>query len=792
MKLPFLDFSQHNEISERVRYHISQLVDYFHAVPHVDVNLQPVNATFDPSNNYYLESVGILVAIPGFWLILTLFAFLVFFLCRCCDSNAKKKKRITPLKWILSFFALLACGVVYGTPPHKKVLWQDNRSERVVYVAGRILLAENVHELLLNKFGGALAPYFSTLIGRLGIKKRRTPKILGLRKNCDALYGHVMAATPFRLKGPIEYRGVGVLGCGALSLGLFGNDQAHQALLFVQRSTAEMETVVKSVRNETLLIEQILDNSIREDVDQISVAFSAPLPNATVRSMVRETLAHMRANISQSLAKTKDMNIKMKALDLRNLPQWLQIIEFFRWPGTIGLQCSLIFICLLLLWGVIRHSRCLLILFSVLGLLSVVLCWVLVSLYFGLAVAGADFCFNPEPFFNRMAGHNPDERLAIEYYMTCEEMTNNPFKIDIIEAKRAVHDLQSNTQILKRIAEQYMPQQDVRALLHALEKRLEETERTLSRMATLVECTTIQNEYLNAMEAICVSTFEGTVFMLASAAASGLLFTVLIWIASHTWIHIRSRHPRARSDPTDDEGRPFLAGPVCGNSLSRVGASAGTLRNTYAVHNIYKMSPSSASAQAAGSVDGYYARHDKRAGSQKGLTSKSNARLAYLYDANNFFPPSHATQGPAHAGVHVGHELHESLLASSGEAGGRPDSPLPHRPLPITAGAAAGPGLGLVPAGDLQASPRSPPTPAEPVGPIDGFSSALPPRDEQWHSDPAQYYRCSDVMQNTFGGILLERVEIRQRMHAAVLKSSRGNGREDQAFLHARYTPPPA
>lgn len=55
MKLPFLEFSQHPEISERVRYHISQLVDYFHAVPHVDVGLQPVNATFDPSNNYYLE-----------------------------------------------------------------------------------------------------------------------------------------------------------------------------------------------------------------------------------------------------------------------------------------------------------------------------------------------------------------------------------------------------------------------------------------------------------------------------------------------------------------------------------------------------------------------------------------------------------------------------------------------------------------------------------------------------------------------------------------------------------------
>lgn len=66
---------------------------------------------------------------------------------------------------------------------------------------------------------------------------------------------------------------------GALSLGLFGNDQAHQALLVVQRSTGEMETVVKSVRNHTLIIEQLLDNSIREDVDQISVHFSGMRKN---------------------------------------------------------------------------------------------------------------------------------------------------------------------------------------------------------------------------------------------------------------------------------------------------------------------------------------------------------------------------------------------------------------------------------------------------------------------------------------------------------------------------------
>lgn len=59
-----------------------------------------------------LQSLGILIAVPGFWLILTLLAFLIFFLCRCCDSGLKKKRRLTPLKWILAFFALLCWSVL--------------------------------------------------------------------------------------------------------------------------------------------------------------------------------------------------------------------------------------------------------------------------------------------------------------------------------------------------------------------------------------------------------------------------------------------------------------------------------------------------------------------------------------------------------------------------------------------------------------------------------------------------------------------------------------------------------
>lgn len=71
-------------------YNMSIVAEWFHMIPHVDIRLRPLpaNITFDPNDNEYLESLGILVALPGFWLILTLLFFLIFFLCRCCDSSS--------------------------------------------------------------------------------------------------------------------------------------------------------------------------------------------------------------------------------------------------------------------------------------------------------------------------------------------------------------------------------------------------------------------------------------------------------------------------------------------------------------------------------------------------------------------------------------------------------------------------------------------------------------------------------------------------------------------------------
>ena len=64
----------------------------------------------------------------------------------------------------------------------------------------------------------------------------------------------------------------------------------------------------------------------------------------------------------------------------------------FLFSGIFTLFCLLLFV------GAIIHSRCVLILFSVCGLFSIIFLWLLASVYTTAAVALADFCFDPTPW----------------------------------------------------------------------------------------------------------------------------------------------------------------------------------------------------------------------------------------------------------------------------------------------------------------------------------------------------------------------------------------------------------
>ena len=101
--------------------------------------------------------------------------------------------------------------------------------------------------------------------------------------------------------------------------------------------------------------------------------------------------------------------------------------------------------CLLLFIGAIVHSRATLIVFSVCGLFSILLLWLLASIYVTMAVALAgkaadiifvvkilcsEFCYKPTPWVQLALNHsfNLSEEISM-YYLKCNEHSKqNPFR----------------------------------------------------------------------------------------------------------------------------------------------------------------------------------------------------------------------------------------------------------------------------------------------------------------------------------------------------------------------------
>ncbi|XP_045478074.1 protein tweety isoform X2 [Harmonia axyridis] len=93
-------------------YSIPYLAQLLHSLPHVNISLHHVNSSFNPYNQIYLESLGILGSIPAALLILTLLLLLIYLLTRCCDRKPRPAKSIAALKVILACVSVLCCAAV--------------------------------------------------------------------------------------------------------------------------------------------------------------------------------------------------------------------------------------------------------------------------------------------------------------------------------------------------------------------------------------------------------------------------------------------------------------------------------------------------------------------------------------------------------------------------------------------------------------------------------------------------------------------------------------------------------
>jgi len=445
-------------------------VHWFHHTPHINLTLQFVNSTFDPSSPVYQESLGIIASVPAALLILTLLVLLLYLLTRCCDNRPRKSASITCLKVTLVLFGLITLG--------------------------------------------------------------------------------------------------------ALGVSVWGNEEVHEGVNKTIYAIDNINSMVHSLTNQTEQFDETIRHNLQPQLNLFKETVQQQTSaNESARMFILESLHFMQQNISDVLLiNVEDINAKVEGAEMGNGVRLAGLIELGRWVGTLGITGILMMVVLLLLVGVAKHSRCTLIMFSVLGLLSMIVCWGLTSIYLVGAVGLSDWCLDPAPYLEESMTGMVSRDVA-SYYLHCDALHASPFRRYLRHAQKSADSILDNLTKVTRVADQNYDRQSIHPRLSHLAAFVSQSQRTLEGISALLECQSMHHQYLTALNATCYRTMSGVVYLLLSAAGSGLLFTMLVWFTSHTWIYINLKSESGNCEERD----PFLPGGS-GPGPGR-GSRGGTLQS---------------------------------------------------------------------------------------------------------------------------------------------------------------------------------------------------------------------
>lgn len=370
-----------------------------------------------------------------------------------------------------------------------------------------------------------------------------------------------------------------------LGIGFWGNQLVHDGMVNFQRAMEHIDSTIKQAQTSANKY-----NSVIQDIDQyMARLYDGPFQNKRNRPQASYNLMEQSEGVFHNAStgvKAMDqlrfvIDDEDKRIDFKQIPFIAKIIEKYRWPTTMVLQSLFAVFCLLLFVGAIVHSRCVLILFSVFGLFSIIFLWLLASAYTMVGVGLADFCYKPTLWVQHIIKDTVKPEIS-GYYLKCNRMSQSPFAQDIAVAERAIQDIDKRVKEIVGTATQMYSRSELSPELDQLETASADTVSVMRQLDQALQCQPIFRSYNTALVSLCDSGLLGIIVMLLSCAVSGILFTMLVWCNSHTWIYFKHKGRYIKVDDADpymplstiERPRPVLGSGGGPTPLLSHGASA--------------------------------------------------------------------------------------------------------------------------------------------------------------------------------------------------------------------------
>uniref|UniRef100_A0A8D1A748 Protein tweety homolog n=1 Tax=Sus scrofa TaxID=9823 RepID=A0A8D1A748_PIG len=175
------------------------------------------------------------------------------------------------------------------------------------------------------------------------------------------------------------------------------------------------------------------------------------------------------------------------AVSLEVLAEQVDLYDWYRWLGYLGLLLLDVAICLLVLVGLIRSSKGILVGVCLLGVLALIISWGALGLELAVSVGSSDFCVDPDTYVTRMVEeHSVLSGDILQYYVTCSPYATNPFQQKLSGSHKALVEMQDLVAELLRT----VPREDpaTKEPLLRVQEVLNGTEVNLQHLTALVDC----------------------------------------------------------------------------------------------------------------------------------------------------------------------------------------------------------------------------------------------------------------------------------------------------------------
>nr|XP_029726071.1 protein tweety-2-like [Aedes albopictus] len=359
--------------------------------------------------------------------------------------------------------------------------------------------------------------------------------------------------------------------CAAIGLGLYGNDDLHNGVLQIFGSGRKIEELILSVRNQTEMVKYNLKTKVV--LSELEAKFEQPpqMYNQTAQYLLQDTVKMVKDNTTMAINALETVVYLTRPshseMTLNSLLNTYEFYEELRWPATLGFLTFLLLLCIILVIGATRSSRCALIFFSVCGLLAVTVCWLLSGIYLASAVALGDFCMKPNDFICSQ------QKLKDVQYTYCSSVGTNRYVLRLNESKDYVDRAKEALDIVNRIAINLYPRFEMSSKINRLSEELDDSKRQLIALSARADRRAVMEHYANATRGLCEGGLLGLTLMLLASLVSAAILSLLVCVDSHTWIYLTKKRPYEDKSET----APLFPAGVATASPASAQVTAGTM-----------------------------------------------------------------------------------------------------------------------------------------------------------------------------------------------------------------------